>query len=259
MNDYRKLGKQPLVLTLAEFRYSPVLNIAELIPTLQEQLRAKYPHYSQRSDHSFVIRPGGIDVNQNLVHTFISADKMNAVEVTTDKLIYFTSDYPRFDGFRDECYSLLETLEAHVKPTLIKRIGLRYTDVIKIEQEEQYDTYIDAMINTPGVFDALGELAQSRNEYALKTEQGMLLIRSVCGINNLGWYPDIERVPVKINQDTQPSDRIVLDFDHSWTAEEDGTEFSVSDCIDVLSGLHEITRKAFWDITTNYARNEKWS
>ena len=63
MTDYKKLENQPLKFVLAEFRFSPVMQIAEYIPKIQEALRKQYPIQDKRSEQTVQVQPGGIAVS----------------------------------------------------------------------------------------------------------------------------------------------------------------------------------------------------
>ena len=48
----------------------------------------------------------------------------------------------------------------------------------------------------------------------------------------------------------EASNRIILDFDHVWSAEEKPEQFDLERIEDILTRLHKTARDAFWQITT---------
>ena len=59
-----------------------------------------------------------------------------------------------------------------------------------------------------------------------------------------------------------PTDKTtaVLDFDHFWELPElEGEPFSVDVASRRLAALHEPAREAFWKVTTDFARTERWN
>ncbi|MDU1533795.1 MAG: TIGR04255 family protein, partial [Neisseria sp.] len=63
MTTYQKLSQQPLVFVLAEFRFSPILEMEKYIPTLQDELRQEFPLIDTQQNQEFQISPSGIGIN----------------------------------------------------------------------------------------------------------------------------------------------------------------------------------------------------
>lgn len=260
MGSYRKLMKQPLVFVLAEFRFSPVLKIGQYIPDLQEALRKTYPLPETLQDQSVQVKPDGIAINRREKWAFIDSDRLSAITIDQDRLIYFTRDYPRFGGFSEQCLAALGHLKNTVDPDLLLRIGLRYGDCIRIAEGETLEDYVDEYFGYPRFATSLGEPEQQRDEIGIKTAVGRMLIRSYYGKHPFVCLPDIQGIPGIPGPDDQPSERILLDFDHFWVASESPTpSFELSRIEALLSELHATLREAFWKMTTDEAKDTKWS
>ncbi len=101
MDEFKKLNNQPLKFVLADFRFSIVLDIETYIARLQDSLRSKFPLMANpKVDQSFQITPGQVSVSNVKKWAFISADKLSAVEVSQDRVVFYTSVYERFGSFR---------------------------------------------------------------------------------------------------------------------------------------------------------------
>lgn len=259
MDDYKKLHKQPLKFVLAEFRFSPVMQIAEYIPKIQEALRKQYPIPEKKTEQVIQVQQGGVAVSTLDRWSFVTGDKRNAIEINQERLIYCTSDYLRFDGFSEFCEHVLKALAEIVEPSLILRIGLRYSDLITIDEDEDILQLIDPSFIFPSCVSELGDGMHQRSETLIKTESGVLAIRSLYGHHDLLFMPDIKGLPVHVEKDESPSERMILDFDHFWEAKDEVISFEVDEILSRLQNMHEISRKAFWKITTDYARNQKWA
>lgn len=259
MQSYQKLSNQPLKLVLAEFRFSAVMGIDKYIPQLQEILRSEYPTSSLGNDQVVEVQPNGINLSKVDNWSFVSSDKKHAVNINPHRLVFMTSDYPRFEGFATRCEYVLKTLQAEVKPGLIERIGLRYCDLIAIDDGEDISDFIDSSLVPSRKLETLGRLQQQRNELYISAESGGLFIRTLYGKNNLSCLPDIQNLPILIESDDEPSERMILDFDHFWESKGEAVEFDSEKIRYLLSSLHETSREAFWSVTTDLARNEKWS
>ena len=256
---YKKLENQPLKFVLAEFQFSPVLQMAEYIPKLHERLRDVYPMMQTRSDQSVQVSPGGIEVTSLPSWSFVSANKRNALDINQERIVFCTSDYPRFEGFSGYCRTALETLQEIIKPALLIRIGLRYGDLITLSEQEKMTDLVDGHFIVPETISDLGSNAQRRGEIFFRTESGTLAIRTIYGHHNLSVMPDIKGMPVIIDDEHIPGERMLLDFDHSWEDPVNPHNFNVDSILDRLEALHNVSREAFWKVTTDYARNQKWS
>ncbi len=259
MSDYKKLENQPLRFVLAEFRFSPVMQIAEYIPKLQEALRKQYPIPDKRSEQTVQVQPGGIAVSATDRWAFISANKKSAIDINQERLVYITADYPRFEGFSDTCKQAIETLANIVEPSLILRIGLRYSDLVNVDDGEKITDLVNGHFGLPSCVEELGAIRQHSTDTFLHTDMGGLAIRTLYGMHNLTCLPDVQGLPISIAVDTTPSERIILDFDHYWEAKDESVNFETNVVLEKLSALHETSREAFRKVTTDYARNEKWA
>lgn len=259
MNDYKKLNNQPLKLVLAEFRFSPVMQIAGYIPSLQESLRKLYPILNKQGDQLVHVQPDGISLSQTEHWAFIPANRKSTVDISQERLVYATTEYPRFEGFADSCQHALRILAEIVEPALILRIGLRYCDLILIDEGETLSQLVDSQFAPPSSIDSLGATNQHRTDTIIQTATGSLIMRSLYGRHNLTCTPDLLGLPIPIKPDSQPSERIILDFDHIWESKEESATFDVDSIIGKLGELHHTSREAFWKLTSDYARNKKWS
>ncbi|MEX0709564.1 MAG: TIGR04255 family protein [Woeseia sp.] len=259
MSEYRKLARQPLVFALAEFRFSPVLQIEEYIPKFQEALRNKYPLPETLQEQSVQINAGGFAISAKMRWAFISADRHSAVSLDQERLIFFTTAYPRFEGFAESCLSALAPLRDVVKPDLLMRVGLRYGDLVRIGEDEKLEDYVDPYFGYPKLAEPLGEPLHQRDEVVIRTKIGRLKIRSLYGHSELVCMPDLQGISILPKADSEPSERILLDFDHIWFGEESPQTFDLDRIEDILGKLHETARKAFWRITTDDAKDNKWN
>ncbi len=258
MSDYKKLENQPLKFVLAEFRFSPVMQISEYIPKIQEELRRQYPIPQTRTGQYIQVQPEGIAVSNLTEWTFISPDKKSAIDINQERLLYCTASYNRFGGFSDSCKFALDVLAKIVEPNLIYRIGLRYGDLVSLEGQKIEDL-VDEHFDYPNCSSDIGTPQQQSTHSVILTSMGTLLMRTLYGNHALTTLPDVQGLPISIEPDTTPSDRIILDFDHIWEDKEQSVIFETSDILSKLEKLHETSREAFWKVTSDYARNEKWS
>ena len=227
---------------------------------MQDAVRKQYPILENRSQSTVQVQSDNINVSSIDRWAFISANKQSAIEVNQECLVYMAVEYPRFDGFSIACKQAVEMLVRIVEPSLVMRIGLRYSDLVVVDEDEKITDLVNDYfgIPTPCV-ESIGIPRQQSNDTLIKTDVGSLVIRTLYGHHNLMCLPDVQGLPVVMAIDDRSSERIILDFDHYWEATEDSVGFETSDVLEKLGMLHETSREAFWKITTDYARNEKWA
>ena len=258
MSEYEKLTNQPLVVALAEFRFSSVLQMESYIPAFQNFLRQDFPHFSTTEQQEMVIEQHGIRVNTSTGWVFLSSNKKRAILLDKSRLVFLSNEYNRFPDFWKDCKKGLDFLIQEVKPALLLRIGLRYSDtIIERSKEENIESYVQAVVCDAGHFGEIGEQAHRINETIYKTNAGIIAIRSMYGILNLPVWQDLVESPILIPKNSDFSKRILLDFDHYWQPEVDAQPFEIDFIYNKINELHLITRKAFWEITTVKGR-EVW-
>ncbi|MEQ9451508.1 MAG: TIGR04255 family protein [Pseudomonadales bacterium] len=259
MDKYRKLNNQPLVFALAEFRFSPVLKIGEFIPELQEAFRKTYPLPETQQQQSVLADNRGTNVEIKSRWSFLAGDRRSAIIVDQDRMICFTQDYPRFEGFSQSCGTAIDHLKRIVDPNLLLRIGLRYGDCIRIGDDEKVKDYVDEYFDYPEVAKTLGEPEYQRDEVGISTSSGRMLIRSFYGVHPLVCMPDLQGLPGIPLPERAPSLRILLDFDHMWDPLGPPVTFDSAEILHLLADLHRTSRDAFWSMTTDEAKDKKWS
>ncbi|MFW1664648.1 TIGR04255 family protein [Acinetobacter ursingii] len=260
MSEYEKLTHQPLVVALAEFRFSVVLQIEQYVPQLQEYLRQDFPNFSTSETQEMLVEQNGVQINKSTRWLFVSSNKKKALILDRNRIVFITSEYDRFPDFWKTCKNSLLFIKEKIKPALLERIGLRYSDLIIAKQDnEDITAYV-----TPSICDkdsslSVGQLAHRMNETVLSTDAGIMAIRSLYGYLNLSAWPDLMDSPVVIPKYDNISERILLDCDHSWQIDtnEVGTDFDVNFIESKIAQLHEHSRKAFWELTTPKGR-EAW-
>lgn len=259
MYNYKKLNNQPLKLALAEFRFSQVMQIAEHIPKVQEALRKKYPILEQKNEQSFHIQPGAVAISALNSWSFISANRKSAINVNQERLVYYAAEYSRFEDFSEACKQILDILVSIVAPSLVLRIGLRYGNLVEINEEEKISNLVDPHFGFSTSIEELGDVQHYGSETVITTSIGNLVIRTLYGKHNFTWLSDIQNLPIIVEKNEAPSERIILDVDHFWLSKNESINFETNEILEMLRLLHETSREAFWKVTTDFARNIKWA
>lgn len=258
MHEYKNLKNPPLKFALAEFRFSSVMQIADYIPKIQEELRKKYPIVEKGNDEQLQVETGNLSVENVYKWRFLSTNKKSSVDITHERLVYITEDYSGFDGFTSACEQVIATLEKTVEPSLILRIGLRYDNLILIDGGDTAHDLVSQNFTFMQDMEKIGIAQHQTTETFFRTSVGGMTIRSLYGENNLCCLPDVQRLSSPLKDNLPPSERIIIDFDHFWEAKEEPLKFKSDTILNKLNELHETSRWAFWELTTDYARRQKW-
>lgn len=259
MGQFEKLKNQPLQVVLAEFRFSDVRDIEVYVPKVQDRLRSSYPHYTEQVGQKVSIGSAGVKMEASSSWVFSSPNKRRSVLIDQSRVVYFSSEYDRYPGFAAACEELLGAVIEIVQPTLLHRVGLRYGDAVIPDAGETIDQLVDASALFPEAMSGLGKSVQRKTESVLATESGTLVIRSLLADSDLMTWPDLRELPIKFPVPVSASARVILDFDHFAEFPEGLQDFEIDQVIEVLGGLHESSRAAFWSFTTDYARSVKWA
>lgn len=260
MTDFRKLNKQPLQLVLLEVRFSNIMDVSKYIPAFQDNIRKAYPITGEPMiSQSFRVSGQSLEVKNSQEWAFASKNRKSAVSIGESRFVLYTTEYPRFEGFADWVKDALNVVKEVMCPSLISRIGMRYCDLVKPEGNEELDKLVRKEMLPDLALNQFGHFVSHTTETVLENNDGTLIVKTLSGRNNLVLSPDFGSLPVKIEQDNEASLRAILDFDHFWQDNENQMDFDVEAVAQKMSAMHTHLRNAFWSVTSDYARNEKWN
>lgn len=133
-------AKNPLDEVICQLRFPPVLRIESELPArFQEAIRDAFPLYTEAQATSPVaevppqirkLLPREFLQGGAKTHQFASEDKRWILGLTRDAVALSTSNYERWDEFRERLAHPLEALLEQYQPAFFTRVGLRYQNVI---------------------------------------------------------------------------------------------------------------------------------
>ncbi|MCW5963360.1 MAG: TIGR04255 family protein [Bryobacterales bacterium] len=136
--------RNPLMEVICQLRFPPVLKISEESPVaFQDLIRDEYPLLTEKFPEVNVEIPPGIPPalaemvrgtipKRKLVgYDFVTADEKWKVSLTRDFLSLATTEYTRWEDFRQHLNGPLDALMSAYRPAFFTRIGLRYQDLIQ--------------------------------------------------------------------------------------------------------------------------------
>ena len=133
----------PLAQVICQLRFSPILKIdAEPPAAFQEKIRAEYPLLFDRAAESLpgtpdlppqvaeLIRASLLRQKRPAAFDFVSADEKWTVSLTREFLSVATTDYIRWEAFKEHLETPLNALLSIYAP-VFTRVGLRYLNIIR--------------------------------------------------------------------------------------------------------------------------------
>jgi uncharacterized protein (TIGR04255 family) len=134
--------RPPLVLALCQVRFTTRFGFGEAsVAPFQEAIEDRYPN-SDRQQQVAAIQVGSASGQialqppvSNVLWQFTDESGDWTVTLTNEFVTLETRAYARFEHFLERLTWVLDVLVRTVKPTLVRRIGLRYIDEIRTEDQ----------------------------------------------------------------------------------------------------------------------------
>jgi uncharacterized protein (TIGR04255 family) len=248
------LSRPPLILVLAQVKFSPVLSMEGFVPEIQEDLRKDYPGYKESKSQEILLRDGNLVLAQPLRWLFSDRTRQEAVALTPDFVVLQTSRYKSFDDFSGRLGSILEQVHARVGIGLWERIGLRFINRIVPGSGEPFSDYVHpGLAGVPkSTLSHQGlEFMQAVTRCEVRTNTAMgsqLVIRT---FEQASLPPGLENEDLLIPEPPQGSDTLLLDIDHFVSGRKEA--FDPENIVATAWDLHHFSDRAFRACTTQKA------
>lgn len=135
--------KAPLIDTIFQLRFSPILQIETEIPaSFQEKIRHKYPEYTTENQFHQEIS-GNVESNQFInetrltttkIHVFSDSGEQTIVRLTRDSISLQTKNYRGWSIFKEDLLDVLHAFYDSYNGFAPTRIGLRYINILERTQ-----------------------------------------------------------------------------------------------------------------------------
>ncbi len=146
-------ARSPLVLTICQVRFSPVLSIADtaFVAPFQRSIQHDYPVMIQGADVEVQLGLGSGAVElqrgrQSPVYQFSDRDDNWKIILAQDFLGIETRKYHDFEDFLLRLRSVLAVLVEHINPSVVSRIGLRYINEIRLDSRDLGEIIAPSML-----------------------------------------------------------------------------------------------------------------
>lgn len=229
--EYEDLPLQnpPLKEVICQIRFTPLLEIAEKLPTdFQKELRVRYPDFKIRQNI-------GLESGQPLPgeYEFISANELSSAILGFNHISLVTKEYSSWARFNEEIQFILKAFSNAYGIILTSRVGLRYVNEITMPNTGV--TSIDDLLN----------ILNRDISCLIRTEPWNYPRKA----NFQFSIPDSGNIlTLRLVFDQEPQPRLIIDLDY-FSKINPPVETSVEDILDYLENFHRMIYLAFrWSI-----------
>lgn len=255
----------PVVYTLAQVQFSPILKMAQYMGEIQEALAPVLPFLEEKQELGvrININPDGVPESEKTHHTawqFMSLDRCKSLYLRNDAFVFHSSQYKDFEEFLATVMGMLNTVNRIVPIHAVIRYGLRYVDILQSNEGFHPTHHIapglcgldsNALASVQGL-DRIETLqpkcVQRTNENVFHTNYGTLVLRMYETLGTPALPPDLAATTVNVKltlpQPDQDKYFVTMDIDHF----RDGLSvaFSMEAAQNAMRDLHIGTSAVFF-------------
>ncbi len=210
---------------VCELKFPTLLELEESPPVkMQKLLRKNYPHYSKETGVG-ISEAGPSTLGKK--YLFESKKRDWIISLRTSAISLETSKYTEFEEFFERLEELLGISKNLLDTDFFTRIGLRYINIIPIDDTDLNGWLNPILLSTP-VCEQLGTLSQFNSEFRGFIERGQYAVKH-------GFPPR--------NNPSEPISKYYLDFDHY----SEGVEYN--DALELVKDFNKTNYSLFmWSL-----------
>ncbi|MFZ5867070.1 MAG: TIGR04255 family protein [Thermodesulfobacteriota bacterium] len=179
------LTRAPLDRAICQIRFPPIMSIGrdEFVASFQESLRQHYPLITQQMAQRMQFVLPGSDAPISMIpptrsYRFSSADQNWHITLCQDFLAVETTRYTNRTEFLQRITDACRTLEMHIHPTHVTRLGVRYIDRFRDDALERIHEFFRPELLGPEVVPEFRANAlQILSEGLFRTAEGFLVAK----------------------------------------------------------------------------------
>lgn len=243
----------PLVEVLCQVRFDRVLALGQSEP-VDFQIDFASKHYpSLRIEHTSTIQismaggqaplpvqPEAIQsFNASSIYHFSSLDGKRTVSLSAEFISFSCTEYQSWDVFKTQLQDILETFSKHYPYALVRRIGLRYKDLISREalglEETKWNDLLTPIVS--GVFEseALDESPSINELTVIQQASQTMLQMNGCSL--------LLQSALLHSAEAPPKQAFLIDTDHF--VEQLDFQFSIQAILERAEKLHSNAYSVF--------------
>ena len=223
---FEPLSAQPLVLVLCQVRFSPVRQMEQYIPAIQDVFRRNgFPIERAGKAQQVTFGPSDgapVQVVEQQRWEYRNREETWSIMVMQDNVILQTTAYTRFEEFAERLKLCVHTVLAESEQDrfgVVQRVGLRYVDIVRARSGKGYRFYL-----RPGLHGLPDEVyppgqhlvhIESRGNTVVGGDAGTMVVRIVQNDQGLVLPPDLLAAAPKFSRRVEASELVTLiDMDH---------------------------------------------
>lgn len=237
-----KLDNAPVVLVLAQIRFSPVLKMREYITDIQDELRKNgFPRFEEEK---IVLLGHGSQPAVGGRWIFTNSNGTESVVLTESFVVLETNDYDIFSSFIDKFKGVIEILRTKVEIGETDRIGLRYINLLRPKGAGNSIDFLEddlrglSKSQFPGV-EGIINTQVSRGQ----TRFGNMVVRVIQSSDGSRLPADLAESKLEFSFDVARGELVTfLDIDHYGSIKK---AFNMNELQPVLDAMHETIEDVF--------------
>lgn len=203
------LPNAPLLRVIVQVRFPSILSMEkrDFVAPFQEVIRKSYPVLRAEQTRGIVFGPDGPErLLPNVTWRFTSADEQWRVSLATDFVAIETTAYKSRSDLLGRLEEVVRTLESHIAPQTVDRLGVRYIDRMTGASIDSIDKLVRpemlgvagtaagklAMSISEALFDIPDQSAQMRARWGLLPDGGTFDPAAIEPINERSWILDLD-------------------------------------------------------------------
>ncbi len=180
--DYAVYKRNPIVQSVVELRFHPVLEVTQdkaKLSRFQEAVRVDFPVYSERRSQNVAIEaPSNVHISEETNYLFSKVDASQNISISQSNLLLTTLNHVDKEQIKAGVGLALLNLEKVYGACLPIRLGVRYTNIINKAQIESEvgqalawsDLVADYFFRTPDNLNAKRVMFRSHIQSSLSDE-----------------------------------------------------------------------------------------
>lgn len=162
-----------------ELRFPILLDLENRPPAkLASALRKEYPHYDKHANVN--VRPGAGPVETENLYVFSARGGSWSVTFKSSSIALETNQYSGFKEFSERLSDVLNKTDAVIDSDFFTRVGLRYINILPVDQEDLKDWVNEALVG-PLVGRNYGKVDIFHQEVVGRSEHGSFSFRHGIG------------------------------------------------------------------------------
>lgn len=144
----KKWKNAPVMYTVAQIRFNPVLSMESFVPDIQESVRSMgFPDFRREVLNVIGFSIGQPELSPPPMQTvtrfvFGNIEKTAGFVLENNALSYQCADYSNYENFSECILKFLEIVHKKITINYIERIGIRYLDAVLPAENESLADYL---------------------------------------------------------------------------------------------------------------------